>query len=111
MWIRTVAFQELGGLLIAERRIDEAVALFEEGVVRIPGNQRLKILLAYALDSAQRPRDAATVIEELGTSSSQQSTSPRYRYSAWSDFDAGRVHETLVAAEAVGLPALQEALQ
>jgi len=111
MWIRTVAFQELGGLLIAEGRIDEAVALFEEGVVQIPGNQRLKILLAYALDSAHRPRDAATVIEGIGTGSSQQSTSPRYRYSAWSDFDVDRVHETLVAAEAVGLPALQEALQ
>jgi len=111
MWNRTVAFQELGGLLIAEGRIDEAVALFEEGVVQIPGNQRLKILLAYALDSAHRPRDAATVIEGIGTGSSQQSTSPRYRYSAWSDFDVDRVHETLVAAEAVGLPALQEALQ
>ena len=111
MWIRILAFQELGGLLIAEGRIGEAVALLDEGVARIPGNQRLQILLAYALDSAQYPREAATVIEEIGTRSSQQSTSPRYQYSAWPEFDAGRVRETLVASEAVGLPALLEALQ
>jgi len=110
LWIRTVAYQELGGLLIDEGRIDEAERQLREGVARIPGNQRLQILLAHAIDRAQRPREAGTVVDRLDMQGSQQNTSPRYRYSAWPDLDADRVRLTLDEARTVGFEALREAL-
>ncbi len=111
LWIRTVAYQELGRLLVDQGRVEEADQLLREGMTQIPENQRLRILLAHALDQAQRPREATAEIEHLGTYGAQRTTSPRYRYSMWPDIDADRVHSTLAAAEAEGLAALREVLQ
>lgn len=111
MWIRILAYQQLGSMLIDEGRVGEAFALLDEGVAQIPNNQRLHILLAHVLDASQRSRDAAAVIEDLGTNALQQSTSPRYRYSTWPDLDEGRIRETLAAASEASLPSLKEALQ
>jgi tetratricopeptide (TPR) repeat protein len=109
-WIRTLAYQELGGLLVSEGRIGEAVELLREGVRRIPDNQRLQILELRALDLAGRSQEADSVVKALGARISQQSTSPRYRYSRWPDLDGDRVRSTLDAAEAEGVAALKEAL-
>jgi hypothetical protein len=80
-------------------------------MAEIPGNQRLRILLAHALDQAHMPREATAEIEQLGALGAQQTTSPRYRYSMWPDIDADRVRSTLIAAEEQGVAALREALQ
>jgi tetratricopeptide (TPR) repeat protein len=110
-WIRTVAYQELGRLLVDQGRVEEADLLLREAMAEIPGNQRLRILLAHALDQAHRPREATAEIERLGALGAQQTTSPRYRYSMWPDIDAERVRSTLIAAEEQGVAALREALQ
>ncbi len=110
LWIRTVAYQELGRLLIAEGRIEEAERRLREGVARIPGNQRLQILLAHAIDLAERPREAGVVVDRIEMQGSQQNTSPRYRYSAWPDLEAERVRSTLDEARRVGADALREVL-
>ena len=110
LWIRTLAYQELGRLLIDKGRVDEAEMQLREGVARIPGDQRLQIQLAHALDQAWRPKEAESVVDQLEAHGRQQSTSPRYRYSAWPDLDADRVHSTLVDAQTLGLEALREAL-
>ena len=109
-WIRTLAYQELGGLLVSEGRVGEAVELLREGVRRIPDNQRLRILELHALDLAGRSQEADSVVKALGERISQQSTSPRYRYSRWPDLDGDRVRSTLEAAEVEGVAALKEAL-
>jgi predicted Zn-dependent protease len=109
-WIRTLAFQELGGLLVSLGRVGEAVELLREGVRRIPDNQRLRILELHALDLAGRSQEADSVVKTLDGRISQQSTSPRYRYSRWPDLDGDRVRSTLAAAEAEGVAALREAL-
>jgi protein involved in temperature-dependent protein secretion len=109
-WIRTLAYQELGGLLVSEGRVGEAVELLREGVRRIPDNQRLRILELHALDLAGRSQEADSVVKALGERFSQQSTSPRYRYSRWPDLDGDRVRSTLEAAEVEGVAALKEAL-
>ena len=111
MWIRTIAYQELASMLIHEGRNDEAFDLLQEAVSRIPENQRLRIMLAHSLDGAGRPRDAAAVVEEFGSTALQQSTSPRYKYSTWPDLDSGRVQEILSEADVVSRAPLQEALQ
>jgi tetratricopeptide (TPR) repeat protein len=110
-WIRTVAYQELGRLLVDQGRVGEADLLLREAMAEIPENQRLIILLAHALDQGQKPREATAEIEQLGALGAQQTTSPRYRYSMWPDIDADRVRSTLIAAEDEGVAALREALQ
>ncbi len=109
-WITTLAYQELGGLFVAEGRVGEAVELLREGVRRLPDNQRLRILELRALDLAGRSQEADSVVKTLEARISQQSTSPRYRYSKWPDLDGDRVRSTLEAAEAEGTAALKEAL-
>lgn len=110
LWVRTIAYQELGSLLISKERAGEAVELLQQGVERIPANQRLRILELHALDRAGRTPEAAAAVEHLEVGVSQQSTSPRYRYSRWPDLDGERVRATLAAAEPVGRAALREAL-
>ncbi len=110
-WIRVLAYQELAELLVGEGRAAEAVSLLEEGASRIPGNQRLPILLVHAYDLAGRSRESAAATERLGLAVSQQSTSPRYLYSRFPDLDSNRVRATLAAAEEAGRAVLQEALQ
>ncbi|MCU0233666.1 MAG: tetratricopeptide repeat protein [Thermoanaerobaculales bacterium] len=110
LWIRTLAYQELCGLLIASNRSEQAVALVREAVAQIPDNQRLRILEVYALDSAGRSRESAAAVARLEGSVSQASTSPRYRYSRWPDLDGERVRATLAEAERAGRAALAEEL-
>jgi tetratricopeptide (TPR) repeat protein len=110
LWIQTLAYQELGRLLAGSGRGEEAEVLLRKGVAQIPGNQRLQVLLAHTLDQILRPQEAGKVIDRLETHASQQSTSPRYRYSLWPDLDSDRVLATLNIAQSVGLEALQEAL-
>lgn len=110
-WIRTVAYQELGRLLVDQGRVGEADLLLREAMADNPGNQRLRILLAHALDRAQKPREATAEIELLGARGARQTTSPRYRYSMWPDIDADRVRSILIAAEEEGVAALRKALQ
>ena len=110
LWVRTLAYQELGRLLIADGRAAEAARLLREGVGQIPDNQRLRILELRALDLAGRAQEAAAAVDRLEPRLSQQSTSPRYLYSRWPDLDRDRVRETLAVAEAAGVAALQEAL-
>jgi tetratricopeptide (TPR) repeat protein len=110
LWIQTLAYQELGRLLTGNDRGNEAEVLLRKGVAQIPGNQRLQVLLAHTLDQTRQPQEAGTVIDQLETHASQQSTSPRYRYSLWPDLDTDRILATLNTAHSIGLEALQEAL-
>lgn len=110
LWIRTLAYQELCGLLAAGGRHDEAVAVVQEAVERIPDNQRLRILEVHAFDLAGRSREAAALVARMEDSFSQVRTSPRYRYSRWPDLDGERVRATLAEAERTGRAALAEAL-
>jgi tetratricopeptide (TPR) repeat protein len=109
-WIQALAYQELGRLLVDTDRSDEARSLLREGLIQIPDNQHLQVLLAHTLDQGRRPQAAGAVIDRLETHASQQSTSPRYRYSVWPDLDSDRVMATLNSALSTGLEALREAL-
>ena len=110
MWIRAVSYQELGRLLLRNDRGKEAEELVGAGMLQIPENQHLPILMAHALDQGQRPRAATAVIEELDARGLRHTTSPRYRYSQWPDLDRERVRLTLEDAEAAGVAALREVL-
>jgi tetratricopeptide (TPR) repeat protein len=110
-WIVTLAYQELAQLLVTEGRSVDALELLREGVSRLPGNQRLRIELAYVLDTVHSPRDAAAIVETIETAGGQFETSPRVRYSEWPVLESERVCGGLESARSDGLAALERAVQ
>ncbi len=109
-WIRALAYQELGRLLIALGRPGDAVDLLRQGSTEIPGNQRLHILLAHALDVMGRPRQAASVVADIGFGIGKMGDSPRYRYSQWPALDRSQFRAVLAEAESIARDALGGAL-
>lgn len=110
LWIRTLASQELGRLLIAEGRADEAAKFLRTAVEAIPSNQRLRIMEAYALEAAGRSAESVAAVEVVSADLAQQSTSPRYLYSRWPELDEERVRAVLSEADELGRAALREVL-
>jgi tetratricopeptide (TPR) repeat protein len=110
LWIRTLAYQELATVLIAEGRAGEAAELLRAAVAAIPANQRLRILESFALEAAGRSRESAAAVEGLDVDLAQQSTSPRYRYSRWPELDGERVRVVLSEGDEMGRAALREAV-
>ena len=106
-WIRTLAYQELGRVLVANDRLDDAVDVLLEGTSEIPDNQRLQILLAHALDLAGRPAQASSVLVGIGSGSERREESARYRYSQWPEFDRGQFRAPLAEAELAAREALR----
>lgn len=110
LWIRTLAYQELGRLLISEGRADEAAEFLGVAVEAIPSNQRLRIMEAFALEAAGRLRESGAAVERLDVDLAQQTTSPRYLYSRWPELDEERVRAVLSEADELGRAALREVL-
>jgi len=109
-WIRALAYQELGRLLVAADRPRDAVAVLMEGSSEIPGNQRLRILLAHAFDAVGQPQQAASVLAAIGSWSGPMDESPRYRYSQWPALDRSQFQAVLAEADSIARDALREAL-
>jgi tetratricopeptide (TPR) repeat protein len=106
-WIRVLAYQELGRLLIADDRLDDAIEVLAAGTSAIPDNQRLQILRAHALDRAGRPEEAALVIANIGSGSARLDESPRYRYAQWPTIDRDQFRVPLAEAEFAARSALR----
>ena len=106
-WIRTLAYQELGRMLIANARLDDAVDVLLEGTSAIPDSQRMRILLAHALDLAGRPAQASSALAGVGSGSERREESARYRYSQWPEIDRGQFRAPLAEAELEAREALR----
>lgn len=82
-WVRTIAFQELAELALAEQRPAEAVELLRQGLAELPGEARLAIQLAAVLDRLGRSAQASAVLEEMETFGASGRPSARFRYGRW----------------------------
>jgi len=111
LWIRTLAYQELGRSLVERGKVNEGEQLLRAAVNEVPRNQRLQILHAHALDVQQRPWQAAEVVEALESRGGQQSTSPRLMYAQWPDLDLERLRAVLSQARELGVRALRGVLE
>lgn len=81
-WVASLAFQELARLRLDAGEVDEATALLERAVARLPREPRLRYLLAFVHRAANRPEQAAAVAAEIGPWASR-SISPRQRFAEW----------------------------
>jgi tetratricopeptide (TPR) repeat protein len=111
-WVLAVAYQELASMLLDAGSAGDAVALLDAAVGRLPGEGRLLIQLAYALDRAGSPARAREVLARLSPAADDPTGdgSPRHRYNRWPDVDLMRPDSPLQQAGMVRLPALGGAL-
>ncbi|MDY7093723.1 MAG: tetratricopeptide repeat protein [Acidobacteriota bacterium] len=82
-WVRTIAYQELAELAVAEERPAEAVELLRQGLAELPGEARLAIQLAAVLDRLGRSAQASAVLEDMEALGVSRRPSARFRYGRW----------------------------
>ncbi|MEE2775585.1 MAG: tetratricopeptide repeat protein [Acidobacteriota bacterium] len=108
-WILSVAFQEMAGIHLPRRDATRSLAILEEGLERIPGNQQLTTQRALLLDRAGRPDAAARLLESNPVSSSETETA-RDTYNRWPVEWMSSIREEVDAAVELKRPVLQAAL-
>ena len=103
-WLLSLGYQTLAQLMIRDGRLTEAVSALEEAGERLPGDQAIQVLLAYALD---RSGARLAVRETLaGLPAAEAGATPRYRYSYEPAVALGLLRDTLGQSITVRLPVL-----
>lgn len=92
-WVAVLAYEELGRLLLAAERPQDAQKLLEAGLARFPAEGALRTALVLALDSQKLHRQALAIMEELPWVEPETGASPRLLYTRGPQ-------ETFTAAEA-----------
>jgi thioredoxin-like negative regulator of GroEL len=107
-WIEAIAAQELVQLLVQKGQEALAEKEVRAALERMPGDQRLWILLADMLERSGRHDEAVEVLGDLPPAG--RGVSPRARYAEWPALGvrASQTHLSARASEAV--PALSTAL-
>jgi len=107
-WLLSLGYQTLAQVLIRDGRLAEAVTVLEDGRKRLPGDQVLQVLLAYALDRSGERRAIQSILADLPLGDA--AVTPRYRYSDEPAAALGLLRETLRQSVTVRLPVLALAL-
>ena len=106
--LQTIAYQELGRVLLARGDSVEASRLLQTAVSRYPDRQRLYLQLAYALDRSGEGRRSREIIRALPADTGE--LSPRNLYSRRPAVGTGQSRRTLARHATARLPRLAQAL-
>ncbi len=109
-WVHSLAYQELGRILIDREAFAEAAALIEGAVRALPGDPTLPILLAYASDRTGHPSRKAELTAGRREADRSGQVSPRYRYSQMPQQALQQLRVALRGESSAQLPTLAEAL-
>ncbi len=108
-WVLAVAFEELAMERLRAGDVEGAVRLLRRALGQLPGQGRLAIQLAYALDRAGRRQAAREALDRLSPAAAAE-PSPRHLYSLWPPGDREEIDASLARAAMLRLPALGSAL-
>ena len=106
-WLLTIAYEELGRLLLGRVGPEAAVELLQEGVARLPEQQRLYAQLSYFLDRSGERQRGREVLSRMPADTGR--ASPRRRYGE-PPCDDGGSRELLLRHSTGRLPELAQAL-
>jgi tetratricopeptide (TPR) repeat protein len=109
-WVAALAHQELADQLTEEGRLEDARSVLVRGIEVVPGNQRLKIQLAYVLDRMGRARESTGLLEDLDRTPSAEGDSPRVLYARWPSLGPEVSQSTVDRMAREAAPGLQRAL-
>ncbi len=106
-WLLTIAYEELGRLLLTLKGPEAAARLLEQGVSRLPEQQRLYAQLSYVLDRSGERQRGREVLAEMPADTGR--ASPRRLYSEPPCKGRGR-RELLLRHATARLPVLGRVL-
>ncbi|HEX6203779.1 MAG TPA: tetratricopeptide repeat protein, partial [Thermoanaerobaculia bacterium] len=107
-WVLSLAYQTLATERLRGGDAAGAAALLRRGAARLPGQPRLRVQLAYALDRAGSPGEASDMLARLDGAGG--GPSPRHQYNLWPEGGRDELERQLVQAGLVRLPRLAAAL-
>lgn len=108
-WIAAVAFQELARLYRESAQPDRARLAVEQGLSRLPGDEKLLLLATWDAQRRGQPAEAAAYGERLAPASESE-PGPRLRYGSFPETLLIRAERELAAAAEAGRPRLANAL-
>lgn len=108
-WVLAVAWEAVAMERLRTGEPQEAIAVLRQARARLPGQQRLAIQLAYALERAGRRREAHRLLDDLEGSAAGE-PSPRHLYTLWPSGGREGTEELLARVAMLRLPALRRAL-
>jgi VWFA-related protein len=106
VWIRSLAHQELAAIWLRDGDLAAVEKVLRQGLELWPGDQRLRLQLADALDHDGQSRAAAAVLDQLQPSPPGSGESPRYLYNRWPLHALESGHLDLVDTASSRLPVL-----
>jgi hypothetical protein len=108
-WVLALAYETLAGERLRAGDAAGAAELLRRGAGRLQRQPRLNVQLAYALERAGRPAEAAEAMARLDAAAAA-GPSPRHQYNLWPEGGRDELERRLVQAGLVRLPRLATAL-
>ena len=108
-WIRSVAFQELARVHLAEGDSEAAERLLRDGLQKLEGDQQMSLQLAAILDSQRRRTESHAVLDAIRVDGWERD-SPREIYDFWTPPDLEHVRTDLRQEMQKGMAALAASL-
>lgn len=110
-WVRSVAWQEVASMLLADEKVSEAARVLREATAALPGDPHLQVLLACTLDRLRQHREAVAVVGSVVEHPAGETSSPRLVYAQAPHDDLDATRRALDAARAQTLAALAAGAQ
>jgi VWFA-related protein len=82
-WVTSVAAQELARYYADHKRLDQAAALLEKELKRLPADQDLMVQLTFVYDRLDRNTAGHRLAEKVSLTDSDVVVAPRGRYNQW----------------------------
>ncbi len=105
-WVRSVAWQELASMLLADEKMSEAARVLREATAALPGDPHLQVMLACTLDRLRQHREAVAVVGSVVDHPAGETSSARLVYAQAPHDDLDVTRRGLDAVRAQTLAAL-----
>ncbi len=110
-WQLSLAYQELAHLSLAANHPEAAERIVREGLARLPGDEKLTLLLADLLERSGKLAAARQLLNTFHPEGKEGSGTARRRYSTPPEEPLATALATLTQEAATRLPALAKALE
>ena len=110
-WQLSLAYQELARLSLVANHTEAAERIVREGLARLPGDEKLTLLLADLLERSGKLAAARQLLNTFHPEGKEGSGTARRRYSTPPEEPLATILATLTQEAATRLPALAKALE
>ena len=110
-WILALAYQERVKLFLDRDKFDEAHEMLLEAVERLPGEEKLRLQLAFVQDARLDLSQSRQTLQAMELRSNRRRDAPRHLYTQWPETSLHEVREALEAETETLVADLERALK